>query len=57
MTTELKVITCRQGTHRNNKVVFLNFEFDKTLIDAVRKLGCAKWSQTNHKWCIPYREF
>ncbi len=51
------IILCELSTHRNNDVVFLNFEFDKTLNEIVRRLGCARWSQTNLKCYLPCQEF
>jgi len=43
--------------HQNNTVVSLVFEKDATLINKVKSLPGAKWSQSRKFWYIPKEEF
>ena len=40
------------GTHKDKKVIFIRFEYDKELITRVRKLVGVTWSQTQKSWYV-----
>lgn len=46
-----------KGRHKDADVVFFETPNVPSIISAMRKLKCAKWSQTNGKWYIPEKEF
>ena len=41
------------GTHRGNSVIFLDFFYNKLLIEKAKEIG-ATWSSTNKKWYLRY---
>ena len=43
--------------HRNQEVVLIKFDYDKGLIDEVKKLAGSRWSQTKRCWYIPADNF
>ena len=45
------------GRHRQQDVVFLQFEKDRFLIDAIKSLGYARWSATKRQWYLPRQKF
>ena len=45
------------GKHHQQEVVFLRFERDRPLIEAVKSLGYARWSATQRYWYIPREKF
>jgi integrase/recombinase XerD len=50
-------LTLSRGWHKEREVVFLVFEKNYNLIQEIRKLPAATWSQSQGKWYIPYKEF
>jgi integrase/recombinase XerD len=50
-------LTLSKGLHENRKVVFLAFAKDFRLIQEIKKLPGATWSQSQGKWYIPYEQF
>jgi integrase/recombinase XerD len=50
----------KKGLHRDQKVIFLVFDYNANTVAQVRKLVGCKWSQTNKSWYVPdvltYRE-
>ena len=53
MTYNLKNIVLKSGTHKGTDIVILCFDYDRELIDLVKTLQMAKWSQTMRSWYIP----
>lgn len=51
------VITLAHDTHRDNAVVSLRFEKDYTIIDKVKSIKGAAWSQSRGFWYIPQSDF
>jgi len=43
--------------HRDQEVVLIKFDYDKELIDEVKKLAGSRWSQTKRCWYIPADNF
>ncbi len=43
--------------HRDQEVVLIKFDYDKGLIDEVKKLAGSRWSQTKRCWYIPADNF
>ncbi len=43
--------------HRDQEVVLIKFDYDKGLIDEVKKLAGSRWSQTKRCWYIPADDF
>ncbi|MBR8538116.1 phage integrase N-terminal SAM-like domain-containing protein, partial [Carboxylicivirga sediminis] len=43
-------VTLQKCTHRNQAIVAFRFEYDKTLIEHIRKLPHMRWSQTQQYW-------
>lgn len=43
--------------HRDQKVILISFEKNKDLVDRVRKISEAQWSQTKTSWYIPRKDF
>ena len=43
--------------HRNQEVVLIKFDYDKGLIDEVKKLAGSRWSQSKRCWYIPADNF
>lgn len=50
-------LTLSKGRHDDRKVVFLVFEKDYRLIQEIKKLPGATWSQSQGKWYIPDEQF
>lgn len=50
-------IQMHAGKHRNQDVIILRFEKDQPLIDAVKSLGCARWSTSQRYWYILREKF
>ena len=50
-------LTLSKGLHENRKVVFLAFAKDYRLIQEIKKLPGATWSQSQGKWYIPDEQF
>lgn len=50
-------LTLSKGKHDDRKVVFLVFEKDYRLIQEIKKLPGATWSQSQGKWYIPDEQF
>lgn len=49
----LSLYTFTQGIHRDQNVIFINFEKNRELISEIKNLKGAKWSQTQKKWYVP----
>ncbi len=50
-------VQLQKGRHRHQDVVFLRFEKDRSLVDAVKALRHARWSDTQRHWYIPGEKF
>jgi integrase/recombinase XerD len=50
-------IELQPGDHKAQEVVFLRFGKDQELIQAVKSLGCVRWSATKSCWYIVKDEF
>jgi integrase/recombinase XerD len=50
-------IELQPGNHKAQEVVFLRFGKDQELIQAVKSLGCVRWSATKSCWYIVKDEF
>jgi integrase/recombinase XerD len=40
------------GTHREKAVIFIRFDYNKNLVERVKKLPGATWSQTQNAWYV-----
>lgn len=45
------------GYLKGNKVVWIRFEYDYSLIKIIRSIPCARWHNLKRAWYIPYRNF
>ncbi len=45
-------VTYELGSHRGAEVIFIRFEYDKCLVEAVKKLVGVKWSFTQKAWYV-----
>ena len=52
----MKTVTYSLGTHRDQKVIFIHFDYDVVLQNRVKSLVGSKWSQTNKAWYVPDNE-
>jgi len=43
--------------HRGNEVITLKFDFDRDLIEEIKKLKGSRWSQTKKCWYLPSENF
>ncbi len=50
-------IVLEPGTHNGKDVVFVKFQYDKEIIDKIKTIDGAKWSQSIKCWYIPKNEF
>jgi integrase/recombinase XerD len=50
-------IKLEPGYHRDNNVVFIRFPKDEKLIEIVKSIDGARWSQTNRAWYVPKSKF
>ncbi|MCF8345432.1 MAG: phage integrase N-terminal SAM-like domain-containing protein, partial [Bacteroidales bacterium] len=55
--TSKKQIKLSKGTHNKQPVVFLEFAYDRELIEKVRLIKGACWSRSRKVWYIPETEF
>ena len=53
----MKTINLRYGKHRDSEVVFIEFEYDSTLLSHVRKLSYTRWSKTHKSWYAFRQDF
>lgn len=47
-------ITATKIEHKGEKRIMLAFPYDKNVIENIRKIDGAAWSQTRKAWHIPY---
>lgn len=52
-----RTIVLTKGLHRGNAVIFIRFSWDRELIEVVKQLDGALWSQTNGSWYIRAKDF
>lgn len=52
----MKTVTYSFGTHRDQKVIFIHFDYDVVLHNRVKCLVGSKWSQSNKAWYVPDNE-
>ncbi|UCG28451.1 MAG: tyrosine-type recombinase/integrase [Bacteroidales bacterium] len=52
----MKTIHVESVIHRNEKRIKLIFKYDQEIIDKIKALPGARWSQTMFCWHIPFRE-
>jgi site-specific recombinase XerD len=45
-----------KGEHQGKKVIFIRFEYNKDLIERIKKLSGAKWSASNKCWYVPQNQ-
>jgi integrase/recombinase XerD len=50
---EVNKFDFKVGLHNKNAVIFIRFEKDYNLMDQVKNLNGAKWSQSNKRWYVP----
>ena len=50
-------ITLIPGIHQQRNVVLIQFEYNQTLINQIKKYSNARWSQTRKSWYIPRESF
>jgi len=50
-------ITLIPGIHQQRNVVLVQFEYNQTLINQIKKYSNARWSQTRKSWYIPRESF
>ncbi len=47
------LVEYKLGNHRDKKVIFINFPYDLALVEEVKRLVGARWSQSNKCWYVP----
>jgi hypothetical protein len=47
-----KQVSYDYGTHKGQAVIYLRFEYDRTLIEETKKLTGASWSQSQKAWYV-----
>jgi len=50
----MKNIEMEHGLHKNSIRLFLKFSYDQKLVELVKNLHGAKWSQSKRVWHVPY---
>ena len=50
----VKEIIIAHALFNNKEKIFINFKYDSTTIELVKKIADAKWSQSNKCWYISY---
>lgn len=53
----MKTASFSFGTHREQKVIFIRFDYEITLHNYIKSLVGSKWSRTNKSWYVPDNEF
>ncbi|MDD4385948.1 MAG: hypothetical protein PHD06_12310, partial [Bacteroidales bacterium] len=50
-------VVLTKGSHRGNNVIFIKFDWNKELLEIVKQIEGAKWSQSNGCWYVKADEF
>ena len=50
-------IKLNHSHHRDQDVVLIRFNYDRRLIEEIKKLAGSRWSQTKRCWYIPADNF
>ncbi len=50
-------VTLSAGTNYEYEVVWLDFLFDRAIIDTLKQMSIARWSEYQRQWYIPKSEF
>jgi integrase/recombinase XerD len=52
----LPKINVQLGEHKSQKVIFVRFDYHKILVERIKQLTGAKWSQSQKTWYLPDNE-
>ncbi len=50
---DTKQILYNLGFHREQSVIFIQFEYDRLRIEEIKKMSGARWSQSQRAWYVP----